>query len=102
VLDHLRGPVGGQHLSAKPCGRKAQATGPSGDVEECVGRLQSGEPKSGRCQVSVAGSDMLVVKSSDRIPRLDGRAVLAVLRYLLLQIYNLRLLSANSSGGEKR
>ncbi len=77
VLDHLRGPVGGQHLRAEPCGREAQAAGPSGDVEERVARLQSGQPKSGRCQFGLTWCDMLVVKGSDRIPRLDGRGVLA-------------------------
>jgi hypothetical protein len=44
VLDHLRGSVGGQHLRAEPGGWRAQAAGPTGDVEECLAHLQSRQP----------------------------------------------------------
>ena len=61
VFDHFRGPVGGQHLRAEPCGRKAESTGPCGDVEERVPGLQPGEAESGRGQFRLARCDVFVV-----------------------------------------
>ena len=55
----------------------------------------------GRPVVANARCDVLVIESRDRVPRFNGRAVLAVLRCLLLQICHVRLLFLRRSEEKK-